>query len=106
LLERKGPLMRIYLIQDSENRIVGTVPFGVQEFTEIPGNGKLPDGRELSEGDVARLEIVPVPHAGQTIHEVELPKELEDLNGPDLLTALVGYEVKLAAEAKLVQRGS
>jgi hypothetical protein len=98
--------MRIYMIQDSEGRIVGTAPFGVQEFTEIPGDGKLPDGSELPEGDVARLEIVPVPLPGQTVHEVELPGELEDLSGPDLLTTLIGYEVKPTGETKLVQRES
>jgi hypothetical protein len=42
--------MRIHLIQNSERRIVGITPSGVQEFTEIPGNGKLPDGSELAEG--------------------------------------------------------
>ena len=48
--------------------------------------------------------IVPEPMEGQTIHEVELPAELESIeDGADLMRALSDYRIS-AGEAKLVRR--
>jgi hypothetical protein len=49
-------------------------------------------------------EVVPEPLEGQTIHEVELPAELEAIeDGADLMRALSGYRIS-AGKAKLVRR--
>lgn len=91
--------MRVYLIQDSEGKIVGTIPAGVQETDQVPKRD------EPSEEAGTKVEIRPVPLPGQTVHEVELPRELESLSGLDLQNALIGYEVT-AGEARLTKGGS
>lgn len=91
--------MRVYLIQDSEGKIVGTIPAGVQETDQVPKRD------EPSEEAGTKVEIRPVPLPGQTVHEVELPRELESLSGLDLQNELIGYEVT-AGEARLTKGGS
>jgi hypothetical protein len=91
--------VRVYLIQDSEGKIVGTIPAGVQETDQVPKRD------EPSEEAGTKVEIRPVPLPGQTVHEVELPRELESLSGLDLQNALIGYEVT-AGEARLTKGGS
>jgi hypothetical protein len=87
------------VIQDSEGKIVGTVPAGVQETDQVPRSD------EPSEEAGTKVQIRPVPLPGQTVHEVELPRELEDLRGFELHNALIGYEVT-AGEPKLAKGGS
>jgi hypothetical protein len=87
--------VRLHLILDSESRIVATVPSGVQETNQLPK-------RDEPSEEVAKVEIRPVPLPGQTVHEVELPRELEGLSGVELHNALMGYQVQVG-EAKLVQ---
>jgi hypothetical protein len=96
--------MGLYVIYDSEGRLVATVPSGVQEVkTSLPGvhivAGK--EDKEQSE-EILQVEIVPESLPGQTVHEVELPRDLQDLEGLDLHNALMGFRVK-RGEAKLVQ---
>jgi hypothetical protein len=96
--------MSLYVIHDSEGRLVGTVPSGVQEVkTSLPGVQIVvaKEGEEQS-GEILQVEIVPEALPGQTVHEVELPQELQGLEGLDLHNALMGFRVK-TAEAKLVQ---
>lgn len=88
--------MRVHLILDSEGSIVGFLPSGVQEVNQLPKQ----DGPSE---EVTRVEIRPLPQAGQTVHEVELPAELEALSGVELQSALVGYQIKAEA-VRLVQR--
>jgi hypothetical protein len=90
--------VRVHLILDSEGSIVGFVPSDVREVNQLPQqNG--------SSEEVTRVEIRPFPEAGQTVHEVELPSELETLNGMELQSALLRYRIKADA-ARLVQRES
>jgi hypothetical protein len=54
--------------------------------------------------DIIFVEVVPEPLEGQTIHEVELPAELEAIeDGADLMRALSDYRIS-AGKAKLVRR--
>jgi hypothetical protein len=45
---------------------------------------------------------VPEPLPGQTVHELELPRELQGLEGVDLHEALMGFRVR-TGKAELVQ---
>jgi hypothetical protein len=94
--------MRVQLIQDSRGRIIATIPAGANEFrTTLPG---VPVTTKDAEEDALQVEVVAEPLEGQTVHEVELPAELEALEeGADLLKALAGYRVSVG-EAKLVRR--
>jgi hypothetical protein len=94
--------MRVQLIQDSRGRIVGTAPSGPMEVrTTLPG---VPASRKDAEEESLQVEVVLEPLKGQTIHEVELPAELERIeDGSDLLKALSEYRIS-AGEAKLVKR--
>jgi hypothetical protein len=91
--------VRVYVIQDSEGKIVGTVPAGVQETDQVPKSD------EPSAEAGTKIQIRPIPLPGQTVHEVELPRELESLSGFELHNELIGYEVT-AGEAKLTKGGS
>jgi hypothetical protein len=94
--------MRMYLILDSGDNIVGAVSADIQEVRTLPKTD------EESE-EVATLEVQAIPQPGQTIYEVELPRELEQLNGVELQQSLMRYEVKprqVAVEAELVLRDS
>jgi hypothetical protein len=94
--------MRVQLIQDSRGRIIATIPAGTNEFrTTLPG---VPVTTEDAEEDALQVEIVVEPLEGQTVHEVELPAELESFeDGTDLLRALSGYRVS-GGDAKLIRR--
>jgi hypothetical protein len=94
--------MRVHLIQDSRGRIIATVPSGANEVrTTLPG---VPVTTEGAEEQALQVEVVPEPLKGQTVHEVELPAELEAIQeGTDLVRALSDYRVS-AGEAKLVRR--
>jgi hypothetical protein len=96
--------MRRYLVQNAEGTIVAVVRSGVQRTTVSdsgPSNATVPSGEE----DVAEMEFWAIPLPGQTVHEVDLPSELEDLQGAELFEALMSYEVK-AGEKELVLRDS
>lgn len=94
--------MRVQLIQDAGGRIIATVPAGATEFrTTLPG---VPITTKDAEQDALQVEVVAEPLKGQTVHEVDLPAELEAIEeGADLLKALADYRVS-AGEAKLVRR--
>jgi hypothetical protein len=94
--------MRVHLIQDSRGRIVAMIPSGAQKVrTTLPG---VPVATKDAEEHELQVEIVPEPLKGQTVHEVELPAELEAIeDGADLMRALSDYRIS-AAEAKLVRR--
>jgi hypothetical protein len=48
----------------------------------------------IAEEHELHVEVVPEPLEGQTIHEVELPAELEAIeDGADLMRALSGYRI-------------
>jgi hypothetical protein len=92
--------VRTYVVQDSEGRIIGAVPSGVQEVrTTLPG---VPVAKGDAEDQSLQVRVVPQPLPGQTIYEVELPSELERLDPDELIDALTDYEV-LAQEGKLVR---
>jgi hypothetical protein len=97
--------MRAFLIEDSEGRIVGTVPAGVQTVrTSLPGSPV--SGRETEEEEEKEeleLEVVAEPLKGQRVWEVDLPPEFEKLEGAELLDALRHYRVA-TGEAKLLKR--
>ena len=63
--------MIIYVITGSDGKIVGTMR--AAQF----------QGDVQSQGDVSIAQPLPLP--GQKVHEVELPKELEQINDPDEL---------------------
>lgn len=94
--------MGVHLIQDSRGRIIAMIPSGVNEVkTTLPGVSI--DTKDAEEVEL-QVEIVPDPLEGQTIHEVELPAELEAIeDGADLMRALSDYRVS-AGKAKLVRR--
>jgi hypothetical protein len=94
--------MRVHLVQDSRGRIIATAPSGASEVrTTLPG---VPVGTKNAEEHELQVEVVPEQLKGQTIHEVELPAELEAIEeGPDLVKALSDYRIS-AGEAKLVRR--
>jgi hypothetical protein len=94
--------MRVHVIQDSRGRIIATTPSGANEVrTTLPG---VPVTSKDAEEHELQVEVVPEPLKGQTIHEVELPAELEAIEeGPDLVKALADYRIS-AGEAKLVRR--
>ena len=94
--------MRVHLIQDSRGRIIATSPSGADEVkTTLPG---VPVTTKDAEEHELQVELVPQPLKGQTIHEVELPAELEAIKeGPELLKALADYRIS-AGEAKLIRR--
>jgi hypothetical protein len=96
--------MRRYLVEDAEGRIVAVVRSGVHRTTVSrsgPSSATVPSGEE----DVAEMTFWVTPLPGQTVHEVDLPSELEDLQGAELFEALMSYEVK-AGETELVLRDS
>jgi hypothetical protein len=94
--------MRVHLIQDSRGRIIAALPSGPQAVkTTLPGVS--PTTKDAEEHEL-RVEVVPEPLEGQTIHEVELPEELEAIEGgADLMSALSDYRIS-AGKAKLVRR--
>jgi hypothetical protein len=94
--------MRVHLIQDSRGRIIATLPSGAHEVkTTLPG---VPATTKDAEEHELHVEVVPEPLEGQTIHEVELPAELEAIeDGADLMRALSDYRIS-AGKAKLVRR--
>jgi hypothetical protein len=94
--------MRVHLIQDSRGTIIATIPAGAAEFrTTLPG---VPVTTKDAEEDAFQVEVVPEPLKGQTVHEVELPAELEGIeDGAELLKALLDYRIAAGA-AKLVRR--
>jgi hypothetical protein len=94
--------MRVYLICDSRGKVVGTAPVGVQEVkTSLPGTGV---SKEAPEEEVLQVHAVPEPLPGQTIHEVDLPPELEALEeGSDFVKAVSEYRIEMA-EVRLVRR--
>jgi hypothetical protein len=94
--------MRVHLIEDSRGTIIGTIPSGAQEVeTTLPG---VSVATKDAERNALQVELAPEPLKGQTIHEVELPAELEAIKeGSDLLKALLDYRIS-TGEAKLVRR--
>jgi hypothetical protein len=94
--------MRVHLIQDSRGRIIATTPSGADEVkTTLPGVAVT---TKDAEEHALQVEVVPEPLKGQTIHEVELPADLEAIeDGPELVKALSDYRLS-AGEAKLVRR--
>jgi len=94
--------MRVQLVQDSRGRIVGTAPSGPMEVrTTLPG---VPESSKDAEQETFQVEVVLEPLKGQTIHEVELPDELEKVeDASDFLKALSEYRIS-TGEAKLVKR--
>jgi hypothetical protein len=66
-----------------------------------PSSATVPPGEE----DVAELTVRAIPLPGQTVDEVDLPRELEQLQGAELFEALERYEVK-AEKKELVLRDS
>jgi hypothetical protein len=92
--------VRLYLIFDSRAKLIGTVPSGVQDVkTTLPGVPAIPG--EQSE-EVLQVSVLPRPLPGQTVHEVEVPRELEGLSEVELHEALMSYQVK-PGEAELVR---
>lgn len=96
--------MAIYLIQDSDGRLVGTVSSGVQEVKTLLPGVRMPvaKGAEEPSEEILKVEIVPEPLPGQTVHELELPRELQGLEGVDLHEALMGFRVR-TGKAEFVQ---
>ena len=96
--------MRVQLIQDSRGRIAGFAPSGPMEVrTTLPG---VPASKKDAEEESLQVEVVLEPLKGQTIHEVELPAELEKIeDGSELLKALSEYRISVG-EAKLVRRAN
>jgi hypothetical protein len=95
--------MRRYLVQDAEGRYVGIVSSGVQRTTlseSGPSGATVPSGAD----DTAELTFGAVPLPGQTFHEVDLPREIEQLQGAELFEALMSYELE-PGKRKLVLRG-
>lgn len=94
--------MRVHLIQDSRGRIIGTTRSGTQEVkTTLPG---VPVTTKDAAEETLQVELAPEPLKGQTIHQVELPAELEAIEeGDELLKALSDYRIS-AGEARLVPR--
>jgi len=102
--------MRVHVVQDSEGRIIGTAPSGVEEVkTSLPGaplaHTRQKEGKGADE-DEETLEVTVVVEAmpDQSVHEVDLPSELENLEEADLANVLLRYRVA-SGEAKLVERG-
>jgi hypothetical protein len=96
--------MRRYLVQDAEGRIVAIVSSDVQKTTVSesgPSNATVPSG----EDGTAELTSGAIPLPGQTFHEVDLPRELEQLQGAELFEALDSYELK-PGKKELVLRDS
>ena len=81
--------MRVHLIQDSRGRIIATIPAGAGEFrTTLPG---VPVTTNDADEVALEVEVMPEPLKGQTIHEVELPPELEAIEeGPELHEGAMG----------------
>ena len=94
--------MRVHLIQDSRGRVIAVIPSGAHEVrTTLPG---VPVTTKDAEEHELQVELVPEPLEGQTIHEVELPAELEAIkDGADLMRALSDYHIS-AREVKLIRR--
>lgn len=94
--------MRVHLIQDSRGRIIAMIPSGASEVrTTLPG---VPVTTKDAEEQELQVELVPEPLEGQTIHEAELPAELEAIeDGADLMRALSDYRIS-AREVKLIRR--
>jgi hypothetical protein len=94
--------MRVHVIQDWQGRVIATTPSGADEVrTTLPG---VPVTTKDAEEQALQVEVVPEPLKGQTIHEVELPAELEAIEeGPELVKALSDYRLS-AGEAKLLRR--
>ena len=94
--------MRVHLIQDSRGRIIATLPSGAHKVkTTLPGVSVTTQDAEEFE---LQVELIPELLGGQTIHEVELPAELEAIeDGAELMKALSDYRIS-AGEAKLVRR--
>jgi len=66
----------------------------------LPGT---PVSEREAQEEALEVEVAPEPLEGQSIHEVDLPPELEKLEGAELLDGLRAYRVAVG-EAKLVQR--
>jgi hypothetical protein len=96
--------MRRSLVQNAEGRLIAVVNSGVWKTTVSesgPSNAIVPSG----EDDIAELTVGAVPLPGQTVHDVDLPRDLEQLQGAELFEALMRYEVKLG-KTELVLRDS
>jgi hypothetical protein len=99
--------MRIYLILDSEGNIAGTLGADVQQTRSLPQTDELlkdVETRHTDEGTVYTLR--PPALRGQTVYEVELPSELEELyrdpmRATELHESLMRYDV--VAEAKITE---
>jgi hypothetical protein len=86
--------VRIYLVQDSEGTIVATAPCGLHEIRAArPGVSEATFGNEAPPTELFQVEVRPTPLPGQTVHEVVLPAELEELSGTDLHHALLRYRL-------------
>jgi len=92
--------VRLFLTYDSRGKLIGTVPSGTQETKTNPPGVPAASGEQSEEV----LQVAILPHAlpGQTVREVEVPRELEGLSEVELHEALMRYRVK-PGEAELVQ---
>ena len=96
--------MRVYVIQDAEGRIIGTAPAGVQEVkSSLPGVPVIK--RDDEEEETLQVGVIAESAPGQTVHEVEFPRALEDLEAAELSTALLRYRLT-TGEPRLVERGA
>jgi hypothetical protein len=87
--------MRVYLVFDSASSLVAILSADPQQIRALPRTGD-----EL-EQPIDVMPLSPRPLRGQTVHEIELPQELEGLSGADLRGELMRYQVK-AGESRLI----
>jgi hypothetical protein len=94
--------MRVHVIQDSRGRVIAMIPSGTTTVrTTLPG---VPATTKDAEEHELQVEVVAEALEGQTIHEVELPAELEAIDdGAELMKALSDYRIS-TREAKLTRR--
>lgn len=91
--------MRVYVICDSEGRIVGTAPFGVHEVRTSPPGA--PVSKRKPAEEVFQVDVVPEPLPGQKVYDLELPPELEAIeDGIEFLEAVSKYGVVKDAKGK------
>ncbi|HEX5201863.1 hypothetical protein ACFQS1_25475 [Paractinoplanes rhizophilus] len=84
--------MRVTLVQDAGGDVVAVVAGGEQEvITTLPGSRRT--GREDADEQPVRVEVRIRPEHDQSVHDVELPAELAELRGVDLLHALRQYRI-------------
>jgi hypothetical protein len=86
--------MRIYVLLDSEGRVIGTAPFGAQNI----------GGEQGAEDSSITLEARPIALEGQAVQEIVVPTELEELSPLHLHRAMEGYEIRVGQENPIERR--